>query len=723
MSEERPIEIDGLDALDPIFVSMDATEALGECFEYAIDFLTEAARVKATDVIGKPVTVQLEVKNGKTREFTGLVAAIAERGHDRDHRMYRLFVRPALWFLTKTARCRIFQKATVPEILKQVFEPYKADLNAFDVDYAGLKESYPPREFVVQYRETDLNFVSRLMEREGIYYGFRHEDGKHTLVLVDTASARTIVDYEEIPYRAPGAQHDAQMEYVSDWSLRRELEPDAYRHADFDFENAKSPLVEGNTRVLVDEVTMGVVFDYPGGFSSWDEGGRYGARRLEELQARRAVGQGTTNARGLSVGYEFDLSDFGEDDQNDTYLVTSATYRLRGKRVASGLGASGTGDEPIFSCSFTAVRPDAPFRPPARAIAPVVRGPQTAIVVGPPDAEIWTDTYGRIQVQFHWDLEKKHSCFVRVAQVWAGSGWGAVHTPRVGQEVIVDFLEGDPDRPIVTGCVYNNTQMPPYEPNKHATRSGIRSHSSPGGSLSNFNEIRFEDAKGAEDLFIQAENTQTTNVKGSQSIGVGGDRTLHVGGTELTTVGKSQTIKVTGDHELTVTAPGGTDPELADLYGTDPGGSIVVAADTSYALKSPLVRVTCDEFSLHSILSALRGSEAISVNAPTVAVDADFGIVHAARKFRVDGPDIGIKSAGQGATDTANLTMVGGKVVIDGPDIGIGGVTATKATISVVGDEIIITGPKTIKIVSGDAEIEIADGNVSVKGTTIKLNC
>jgi type VI secretion system secreted protein VgrG len=292
-------------------------------------------------------------------------------------------------------------------------------------------------------------------------------------------------------------------------------------------------------------------FDFPGDYKQTTEGDRYAMTRLEELHAARSRVDAEANARGLLVGALFTLSEHPVDTANRDYLVVSLDAVIRSHELESGTAEAGE----VFRCRFSAIESDRPFRAPRVTRKPSVHGAQTATVVGKDGEEIWTDTYGRVKLRFHWDRyspgNEESSCWVRVSQAWAGSGFGSMHIPRIGQEVLVEFLEGDPDRPIVTGRVYNFDNMPPYELPMKQTQSGIKSQSTLGGTTQNFNEIRFEDKKGEEELFLHAEKTQTTKVKGSQSISVDGSRSISVGGDESTSVKGKRSATIEKDETQT----------------------------------------------------------------------------------------------------------------------------------------------------------------------------
>jgi type VI secretion system secreted protein VgrG len=358
------------------------------------------------------------------------------------------------------------------------------------------------------------------MEQEGIYYYFKHEIDKHTLVLSDSVgSHEAFPGYEKLPYFPPDEQALRERDHIYDWNISQSME----------------------------------IYDYPGEYLQTGDGENYVRARIEELQAEHEQVQGQGNARGLSVGSLFELTDYLREDQNREYLIVSATHQVESDAYSSGAAAA---SEEVYSCSFTALHSKKPFRPVRSTPKPMVQGPQTAVVVGPSGDEIHTDEYGRVKVSFHWDRKSKSdensSCWVRVAQVWAGTKWGGIQIPRIGQEVIIEFLEGDPDRPIITGRVYNNDNMPPYDLPANATQSGIKSRSSKGGSADNFNEIRFEDKIGDELVYIHAEKDQANVVENDETIAVGNDRAESIGRDRSLEVGRDKSEKVSRDKAIQV---------------------------------------------------------------------------------------------------------------------------------------------------------------------------
>ena len=532
-----------------IFERMQGEERLGRPFDFHVDLLGKDANIKLSDAIGRPLTVALSMGSATPRYFNGIITHFSQVGWTGDLFRYSARVQSWLWLLTRTTNSRIFQQQDYPTLLDVLEEIFDEHGFSGDVDDSGIdKGQHLCPEFLVQYNESDYAFVCRILERAGIYFSFDHADGKHTLVMHEGIAQKPVPGYETIPFYSPGsgsASPDRDHQFIQAWSMSVEVRAGAYVAKEFDFEQPATPLLSAARSATDNPYGDQEMFEFPSRYIDKDERQRYVQRRLEEQQLSYEIADGMGNARGITPGKLFSLTDHPTLDQNRKYLVIGAAYVLT--QSTNATSADDGADE--FTCHLTAVDAAVVFRTPVTTPRPRVQGPQTAIVTGPENEEIWTDKYGRVKVQFHWDRltggDENSSCWVRVSQVWAGAKWGAMHIPRIGQEVIVDFLEGDPDQPIITGRVYNKSQMPPYDLPGNQTQSGIKSRSTPKGTPSNFNEIRFEDKKGHEELFIQAERAQTTLVKGSQSISVGGDRSVSVTGKETIDVKKTRTTTVT----------------------------------------------------------------------------------------------------------------------------------------------------------------------------------
>ncbi len=552
------------------FTRLDGRDEISRCFAYTVVLVSRNANVDPLQMLGQVVSIEAE--DEPKRWFSGLVSDFRLIRIEDGLARYEAVVRPWLWFLSNTTDCRIFQNMSVIDIVEDIFSKY--GIAKFE---KRLQGSYPPREYCVQYDESDLDFVQRLLEHEGIFYFFEHDDGEHTLILADAMSKlKPVPGYEtvEFNYGAIGSRRDK--EYITEWAFISTVRPGAYVHTDFDFQKPGADLMSQSSQPFGHKEASGENYRQPGAHLDTGRGDAVAAIRREELQAVHQRIAAVGHARGLFAGCTFKLDLFPREDQNREYLVISAEYRIFDPSFESGIQAEGETYTVLLGVAPTSIV----YRPPRITPRPIMRGPQTATVVGPSGEEIYTDKYARVKVQFHWDREGKKdqnsSCFVRVSQTWAGSGWGFIQIPRIGQEVIVDFVEGDPDRPIITGRVYNASQMPPYGLPGNATQSGWKSNSSKGGG--GYNELMFEDKAGSELVNFQAQkdhnllikNDRTKLVQHDQSdridhdakhsVGhnldedVGNNKTVKVGVDQTTNIGSNDTETVGSNRSLTVGA-------------------------------------------------------------------------------------------------------------------------------------------------------------------------
>ncbi len=563
----------GADAL--LLKSFAATEQMSRLFQFDLELSSEDPAIKFEDVIGQKAAVRLDLADDSKRWFHGIVSRFVQTQGEGRHATYRATIVPWLWLLTRSSDCRIFQNQAIPDILKAVFDGH--GLNDYELRLSG---SYQPWEYCVQYRETDFNFVCRLMEQEGIYFFFEHEESQHKLIICDSPSAHTAFGtYDSIRYHPPGKESEASEETVTDWTIEKEVQTGVYALKDFNFKKPSLPLT-ANAPITREHARADFeFFDYPGEYEESSEAEAYAKVRIQELQAQFEILRGQASARGVATGAKFALSDHPRDDQNRPYLLTSTSIH-----ISTGDYESGQTDEgEYFSCSFTCIPFDQPYRAPRLTPKPMIQGPQTAIVVGPSGEEIHTDEFGRIKLQFHWDRHGKKdensSCWVRVTQMgWAGEKWGGIHIPRMGQEVIVEFLEGDPDRPIVTGRVYNAKTVVPYDLPANKTQSGLKSRSTKGGTDANFNEIRFEDKKGSEEVFLHGEKDWTIRIKNNENETVGASISSNAGGSISRNAGAD--ISRTADDNIT--------DKAGKNITTNSGKNMALSAGGSYQLHTNL---------------------------------------------------------------------------------------------------------------------------------------
>lgn len=544
MSISTPL---GADVL--LLTGFSGREEISRMFSYSLELVSEDNDIAPMDIIGKNVTVKVALEDGRTRYINGVIAQFTQTrvgGEDEQvlqNSTYAATLVPWLWFANRGVNSRIYQGKDVKQIVEQVCTRWESK----DYRMDGLTGEYQPREYCVQYRETDFNFICRLLEEEGIYFYFAHEDGKHTLVLADNPQEHKPCPVQDVVRcQLSGGATVLTEGVITGMGWNQEVRFGKYTLKDYNYLTPATDLkveVGEQQRSGPDEREY---YLYPARYTTRSEGERLVNLRMQAEEARVKTMHGVSNCRTFASGYRFNLQEHPRADLNGKpYVITSVTHQAR-----QPIGGSGEDTPGTYTNRFTCIPADVPFRPPLNTPRPVVAGVQTAVVTGPQSEEIYTDEHGRVKVRFHWDREdnknEESSCWARVAQLWAGQGWGGVWIPRIGHEVIVSFVDGDPDRPLVMGSVYNAHQTPPYKLPDNATQSGIKSHSSKGGTADNFNEFRFEDKKGAEQIVMHAEKDMDTSVEANDSLDVGGDRKVHVKG--------HFTEKIDGGEERTVMA-------------------------------------------------------------------------------------------------------------------------------------------------------------------------
>jgi Rhs element Vgr protein len=587
-----PIKITSSKCDNLLFVGMSADEELGELFRFELQFESANAGIDLTSLLGSSMTVTLTLEDGFKRHFNGMVCEASQTGvatvDTLVYAQYAVTLVPKPWLLEQIVDCRIFTEMTAPDIIQKLLE---------ESGYTDVKNSltgnYAQRDYCVQYREDCLSFIHRLMEQEGIYYYFTHDSSKHTMVLADGVGAHAAIDeFKKVPFAAGAGGALGKAATIATFGAVRGVDGATFKLTDYNPLTPKASLLSSHTSDGNQPATTHAAFDFPGAHGDASVGQHYASVRAEALTAARSGYHGTTDACGAEAGNLFTLSDYSRKELNQEYLLTATQSYLRG-----GGHVSGSGDHLEFQCQFRAIPSSIPFRKPLRTMKPKVAGLQTAIVTGSDtDEDIAVDQYGRVQVNFHWNMPDKPnakcSCPVRVASPWAGKGWGAVSIPRVGQEVVVSFLEGDPDRPLIIGSVYNAANTVPYGLPDNKTQSGIKSRSLLGGT-DDFNELRFEDKQGSEDFIIHAqkdmheevENDHVVTIAHDETVEVKHDQTLTVDNDQTETIKHDRKVAVQNDDKLDVTANGTT--TIGQKFKLDAGTEIdLVCGASSITLKA-----------------------------------------------------------------------------------------------------------------------------------------
>jgi type VI secretion system secreted protein VgrG len=545
-----------------------ATEEISALFSFEVELMYDHGKIRGFDpqpvdpksILGQAVAIDIRQPDGTTRTLSGIVNHFSQGHRDIRFSYYHATIVPQLWILTQKSQSRTFQHLSVPEILQKA-------LQGLNVSYE-LQGSYKPRNYCVQYRETDFDFVSRLMEEEGIYYFFEHKGGKNNLVVADTPQSHQICPSKnKIPFALKVDEEWDFVTSITKWQDNHRLQSGKVTYYDFNFQVPFNKL--DATQPTLYNVAYNdklEIYDFPSGPArKYDDIDRGGGERadvqnvfddkqkraeiaMQSLDAQYRTVTGTSDCCALTAGHRFTFFNHPQEAQNGEYVITSVTHEVEQNPTYK---TSDDIENPYVN-SFSCIphgKGSSPFRPVRKTPKPIVRGSQTAFVVGPAGEEIFTDKFGRVKVQFHWDrhgkVDSDSSCWIRVGQAWAGNRWGMMFIPRIGMEVIVEFLEGDPDQPIITGCVYNPETMPPYDLPAEKTKMTIKSNSSKGGN--GFNEIRFEDKKGKEQIFIHAEKDEDIRVENNATETIIANRHLSVGVNQYETVGKDKHLKVGGD--------------------------------------------------------------------------------------------------------------------------------------------------------------------------------
>ena len=679
LSVETPLGDDVL-----LLVSFTGTERLSGLFSFDLELSSENDSIAPADIVGKNITVGVRLLDDTQRFFNGFVRTFAYTGHDDRLSHYRAEMVPWLWFLTRTTDCRIFQNKSVKEIVEQIF----SDLGFSDYDDSGVTAAHPKLDYCVQYRETDFQFVSRLLENEGILYFFRHENGKHTLVLADNKDA-----FQDCPEGQVEFDEEPQSQ-ITGWEHGYEFRSGKCSRTDYNFEKPSASLMTTESSVVpLDGINQFDLYDYPGGYLDKSGGQPLARIRMEEDELAYDTVTGSGRCRTFFPGGKFTLTRHpNSNEENKAYTLTLVRHQAK----LSGSYTSGDGS-PTFDYHnlFTCIPDSVVFRPPRLTPKPVIHGIQTAVVVGPDHEEIYTDNYGRVKVQFIWDREGKEddksSCWVRVAQPWSGMNWGHIYIPRIGMEVVVNFVNGDPDHPLITGCVYNAENMPPYGLPANKTQSGIKSRSSKGGDAPNYNEIRFEDKKDSELLTIHAERDQTIEVENDESHWVGHDRnkmvdhdetvkikhdrTETVDNNENITIGNNRTESVKKDESITIggdrteNVAGNESVAITKNRTIDVGKveSITIGENRSLQIaKADQVQIGADRSQTVTGSDSLNVGKQLQINvsdAIVIRTGSASIIMKSDGTISIEGQDISIKGSGKVSVNASSDVTVKGSAV------------------------------------------------------------
>jgi type VI secretion system secreted protein VgrG len=576
----------GQDVLVPTFFN--GIEAFSTLFEFKISAVSTNENITADQLLGKSVTLSVTRPGSEPREFNGIVASFsASYAVVRGTRAYELILRPEAWLLTRTSDCRIFQNKSIIQITDTIF----SENGITNYKKKAITGSHPSREYCVQHRETDFDFLYRIWAEEGVYFYFDHKNNQHSLILSDSCNGYCECLDKDVVH-APTVQ--SEVIAVKKWANDYNYVSGKYTLDDYNFEQPSTDLTSTtNTTLTNSNFKKWELYDYPGDYTQKSDGQNLSRDRIENVEAGYAIVRGEASYRGFMPGGKIKMTKHEvKAEENKTYVISYVEHSVIDESRIGNFSAIPSS----YSNNFKALPDTTVFRPPPVSRRPLIAGPQTAKVVGPSGEEIYCDKYGRIKVQFHWDREGKNnensSCWIRVSQIFAGPNWGSIFTPRIGMEVVVAFLNGDPDQPLVVGCVYNQDNMPPYALPDQKTQSGIKTRSTSKGSASTYNEMRIEDQKDNELFYFRAQKDFKREImhddtlivtNGNKSTTVSkGDVTLKCDSGSILLQAQQEIKLAVGSNSITINQSGVT------IEGT---GSVTVTASGSLTLKGAMVMI------------------------------------------------------------------------------------------------------------------------------------
>lgn len=626
-----------------VITSLRGTEYISGLFEFELELYSDNHQIPPEKVVGKSATVKLH--NDQKRCFNGYIKklSLGEVG-PHNHRQYRMTMVPWLWLLSKTNNCRIFQEKNTKDIVTQVF----GDLGFTDFDFKASPGEV--REYCVQYNESDFHFISRLLEEDGISYYFEHTEGRHRLLLVDQANAFKEVAETNLEY-SRGTTPDS---HISRWEHLYDFKKGQWTLSDYNFKEPKKDL-KASTKTSSSFANNSTYehYEYPGLYNT-GAGKELAKIRLEAEESLRNSAQGASDCSSFYAGGMFKLAKHATDSEKDSYVIVAIEHNISDRSFFAGEEGSAE-----YGNSFMCIPADVQFRPDPVHQRPVMRGPQSALVVGPVGEEIYIDEHARIKVQFYWDREgqrdENSTCFIRVVQSWAGNQWGTSFIPRVGHEVVVDFLDGDPDRPLVTGSVYNGWNKPVYS---SKTQSGIKSRSTKGGNAQNYNELRFEDKKGSEQVYIHAERDFDAHVENNQTLTVENDQTITIENNRSKSIGNNETYEVKANRSKSV--GGSQDESIGKNKTTDVAGDHVesIGKNMNISIEKDLTEKVNGSYTEKVTKDSLHSAKTITFKADkqiTLQTGSAKIVMKSNGDITISGKNINVKGSG-------NVVLKGSKV-------------------------------------------------------------
>ncbi|MCD0460730.1 type VI secretion system Vgr family protein [Roseiconus lacunae] len=605
-----------------LLTSFSGSEEMGRLFNYQLELISDDPSIRPEDIVGTPIGWSIELPDQSRRYWHGYVNSLSRGDIDfEDRRNYRVNVVPWLWFLTQTSDCKIFQEKKVPDIIDDVLGEYSfADFEP------KFQQDHKDWEYCVQYRETDFNFLSRLMEQEGMFYFFEHSDGAHRMIITDHKTA-----YYNLPENTVDYPDDVGSRAIEDhftsWERKYQFIPGKYAQTDYNFKTPSTSLASDSSSVVnLKDIGSYELYDYPGEYDEKGVGDTETRVRIEAEETRYDIVSATSFCKTFQVGGRFTVGEHRDSsEQGANYAITSIQH-MASEPMAYETGGD---NDLIYRNSISCISAERVYRTARQTAKPIISGIQTAVITGPPGEEIYPDEYGRVKCQFHWDRygenDDKSSCWIRVSQGHAGAGFGAISIPRIGEEVVISFLEGDPDRPLITGRVYHAQNMPPFGLPDSKNISGVKTNSTKGGG--GYNELIMDDTKSKELIRLHAQYDMDSTIEHDDRQTVHNDRSIQVDGTHTETIKKDTTITVTeGNWSRTISKGMSATTVKKEILVDSETQHIHVTAATEIKLevgKSKLVMKADGSIELSGMNIAIDGKESVSIHGAAVTSKAD----------------------------------------------------------------------------------------------------
>lgn len=691
-------------AEDLLFKSLTGTEQLSDIFLWKLTMLSPRKNIQAKELLGKGMTIEIETEGESSRYLNAQITQFQKMAQEERYTIYQAELRPWFWYATLSSDCRIYQHKSVVQIADEVLADYPFTVQK------KLYDSYKEIGYCVQYNETDFDFLSRLFEQEGIYYYFEHQDGAHTLVLADyIGSHKPLPGHEEIRYISADQIGTAGEECIHSWAVVENVRPGRYVTSDYDFKKPQAQLQQIRSAPKTHAHADYEMYQWGHGYTDPAHGEHLTRVELERLQQGQMLVTGKTNVRGMAPGHTFKLHFHPDDLQNTDYLITEVKYEFNENSYASDE------DDPDWTLDFAVQKSTEQYRPVRKTPRPSILGIHTAKVVGPAGEEIWCDKYGRVKLQFPWDRygqsDENSSCWVRVSSPWAGGSFGGVNIPRVGQEVLIEYINGDINRPVIIGRVYNDFNMPPWGLPAAAVVSGLKSSTHKG---SGYNEFSMDDTAGNEKLTIHGQYDMNTTVRNDQTNTILNNQTNTIHKDQTSTIQNNQTNTIIKNQTNTI-RENQTNTIIKDQTNTiQDNQTNTIHKDQTNTIQNN--QTTTVKVNRSTVVETGNNSLTVAAGTHTVTVKKD------STHIVQDGNrTVTVTGGSYSASSQDSAASIYGKKSAELNGETVGAFVTSKTLASVQAPDVQI-GDKNINIAGKEIILQCGDSQISIDGSRIVLS-